>query len=85
MVGGSMVRLLQTLFLGRWFSMIGKKKMGMLAAKQNKREDLVYLQELFESGKVRPVIDRHFPLSEVPEALRRLGEGNALGKVVITM
>ena len=85
LVGGSVARLFQTLFLGPWFSMIGNKKMGMLAAEQNKKEDLAYIQELFESGKVRPVIDRHFPLSEVPEALRYLGEGHALGKVVITI
>ena len=80
-----MFRLLQTLFLGPWFSRIGNKKMGVLAAEQNKKEDLVYLQELIEAGKIRSVIDRHFPLSEVPEALRYLGEGRALGNVVITM
>jgi len=51
----------------------------------NKKEDLVLLEELFEAGKVVPVIDRHYPLSEVPEALRYLKEGHAQGKVVITM
>ena len=85
LVGGSMFRLFQTLFLGPWFSIVGNKKMGMLVAKLNKKEDLVCIQELFEAGKVRPVIDRHFPLSAVPEALRYLGEGHALGNVVITM
>ena len=48
-------------------------------------DDLVILQELFEAGKVQPVIDRRYPLREVPEALRYLEEGPALGKVVITM
>jgi NADPH:quinone reductase-like Zn-dependent oxidoreductase len=48
-------------------------------------EDLVFLNELFEAGKVKPVIDRTYPLSEAPEALSYLGEGHARGKVVITV
>ena len=80
-----MARLLQILFLGPLLSLLGNKKMGMLAAKQNKKEDLLYIQEMIESGKIRSVIDRLFPLNEVPEALRYLGEGHALGNVVITM
>ena len=43
------------------------------------------MKELLESGKVKPVIDRCYPLSEVPEALRYLEEGHARGKVVITV
>jgi len=46
---------------------------------------LAFLEELFEAGKVVPVIDRSYPLSEVPEALRYLEGGHALGKVVITV
>lgn len=49
------------------------------------KEDLVVLQELLETGKVKPVIDRRYELSEVPEALRYLGEGHARGKVIITV
>ena len=48
-------------------------------------EDLAFMNELFESGKVRPVIDKTYPLSDAPEALRYLGEGHARGKVVITL
>jgi NADPH:quinone reductase-like Zn-dependent oxidoreductase len=48
-------------------------------------EDLVVLKELIESGKVTPVIDRTYPLSETPEAIGYLGEGHARGKVVITV
>jgi NADPH:quinone reductase-like Zn-dependent oxidoreductase len=48
-------------------------------------EDLVVLGELLEAGTVRSVIDREYPLSEAPEALRYLGEGHARGKVVITV
>jgi NADPH:quinone reductase-like Zn-dependent oxidoreductase len=83
MVGGSMARIFQTMVLGPWISMTGSKKMGILAMKPNK--DMDFLKELLEAGKVLPVIDRRYPLSEVPEALRYLGEGHAQGKVVITM
>jgi len=49
------------------------------------KEDLQYLKELIEAGKVTPVIDRTYPLREVPEAIRYLEEGHARGKVVITV
>jgi NADPH:quinone reductase-like Zn-dependent oxidoreductase len=60
------------------------QKMTTFTAKENK-EDLVVLKELCEAGKVTPVIDRTYPLSEVPEAIRYLEEGHARGKVVITI
>jgi NADPH:quinone reductase-like Zn-dependent oxidoreductase len=83
MVGGSMALAFQILFLGPWISLAGSKKMGILAPKPNK--NLAFLKELLEAGKVVPVIDRRYPLSEVPEALRYFGEGHAKGKVVITL
>lgn len=46
---------------------------------------LIVMKELIEAGKITPVIDRTFPLSEVPEAIRYLGSGQAAGKVVITV
>lgn len=49
------------------------------------RDDLIFLKELIEAGKVTPVIDRSYPLSEVPEAIRYLEQGHAQGKVVITI
>jgi NADPH:quinone reductase-like Zn-dependent oxidoreductase len=55
-----------------------------IIAKINK-EDLDVLRELLESGKVRSVVDRTYPLSDVREALRYLGEGHARGKIVLTM
>jgi NADPH:quinone reductase-like Zn-dependent oxidoreductase len=85
MVGGPMARVFLKVLLGLFISMIGSKKIGMVMWKPNKREDLVFLEEVFENGKVVPVIDRCYPLSEVPEALRYLEEGHAKGKVVITM
>jgi NADPH:quinone reductase-like Zn-dependent oxidoreductase len=60
------------------------QKLGTFVNKEN-HEDLLVLGELIESGKVTPVIDRTYPLSEVPEAIRYLEEGHARGKVVITV
>jgi NADPH:quinone reductase-like Zn-dependent oxidoreductase len=84
-VGGSMTRVFLNTLLGLLILMTGSKKMGLVMWKPNKKEDLVFLQDLFEAGKVVPVIDRRYPLSEVPEALRYLEEGPNLGKIVITV
>jgi NADPH:quinone reductase-like Zn-dependent oxidoreductase len=60
------------------------QKLGSFLAKPNV-DDLQLLKELIEAGKVKPVIDRTYPLSEAPEAIRYLEEGHARGKVVITL
>ncbi|HET6659619.1 MAG TPA: NAD(P)-dependent alcohol dehydrogenase [Rubrobacter sp.] len=60
------------------------QKLGAFVNKEN-HEDMLVLKELIESGNVTPVIDRTYPLSEVPEAIRYLEEGHARGKVVITV
>ena len=83
MVGGSSVRILQLMILGPLISMIGTKKMGIMVHKPN--NDLAYISELLEAGKLVPVIDRRYPLGEIAEAFRYFGEGRAKGKVVITM
>ncbi|MCP4610057.1 MAG: NAD(P)-dependent alcohol dehydrogenase, partial [Planctomycetes bacterium] len=57
---------------------------GMFLAASNSK-DLVVLKDLIESGKVTPVIDRTYPLSDTPEAFRYLEESHARGKVVITV
>lgn len=82
-VGGSTVRLFQALLLGPLISMITKKKIRIVALKPNK--DLAYINELFETGKVKPVIDGPYKLSEVREAMQYFGDGNHKGKVVITI
>ena len=80
---------------GRWFGGIDRQLRGMLSrfggqklrtfiSTQN-HEDMLVLKELIESGKLTPVIDRTYPLSEVPEAIRYLEEGRTKGKVVITV
>jgi NADPH:quinone reductase-like Zn-dependent oxidoreductase len=58
--------------------------MGNMTSKPN-QADLLFVNGLLEAGKVKPVIDKRYPLSEVPEALRYLEEGHARGKVVITV
>ena len=82
--GGSLAQYFQATLLGPLISMTGSKKLGSMLGNPNQK-DYVFLIELFEAGKVVPVIDRRYPLSEVPEALRYYGEGHAQGKVVITV
>jgi NADPH:quinone reductase-like Zn-dependent oxidoreductase len=84
MAGGTKAQIFQAMLLGPWISMAGRKKMSGLSSKVDQK-DLVYIKELLEAGKIKSVIDRCYPLSEVPEALRYLGEGHARGKVVITL
>ena len=82
--GGSAAQMIQALLLGPLISRTGSRKMGAMMARINQK-DLAIIKELLETGKVKPIIDRRYPLSEVPEALRYLGEGHARGKIVITM
>jgi NADPH:quinone reductase-like Zn-dependent oxidoreductase len=84
LAGGSVATIFQILLLGPWIRGTTGKKIRILAVQPNP-QDMVYITELYEAGKVVPVIDRRYPLSEVPEALRYLGEGRTKGKVVITM
>jgi len=82
--GGSTAQMFEAMFLGPWVFMTGGKKQGNLTAKPNKK-DLSFVKELLESGKVVPVIDRCYPFSETPEAIRYLEAGHAQGKIVIVM
>ena len=84
MVGGGWIQILQAMLLGPSLSWIGSKKVRFFIAKINTK-DLDFLKDLLEAGKVVPVIDRRYPLSDVAEALRYLEEGHAQGKVVITV
>ena len=65
-------------------SALGSRKLLVFLARGN-REDLLIIGELMKTGKVTPVIDRRYPLSDAPDALRYLGEGHARGKVTITV
>jgi len=85
LVGGSMSALLQTVLLGALMSRDGGKTIGINTWKQNDKDDLALLEELFETGKVVPVIDRHYSLEAVPEALQYLGDGRLKGKAIIKL
>ncbi|MGB8982137.1 MAG: NAD(P)-dependent alcohol dehydrogenase [Anaerolineales bacterium] len=83
-VGGSVATLLQALLLGPWIRRREGRNLRVLMVQRNQK-DLAEITELCVSGKIVPVIDRQYPLREVPEALRYLGEGHAKGKVIITV
>jgi NADPH:quinone reductase-like Zn-dependent oxidoreductase len=70
---------------GPWISRTGSKRMGNMGVAKPNQKDLVIMKELLEAGKVKPVIDRCYPLNEVADALQYLEEGHAQGKVVITV
>jgi NADPH:quinone reductase-like Zn-dependent oxidoreductase len=83
MVGAPVGRLFQAIFLGPLISMTGSRKMRILLAQPN--SNLIEIIKLIEAGVVRPVVDRCYPLNEVPEALQYIGDGHVQGKVVITI
>lgn len=84
MIGGRMSLISQILFLGPLISKKEQKKMNILIHKPNKL-DQDFLKELFVAGTVKPVIDRRYPLSQVADAIQYLGEGKAMGKIVINI
>ncbi|SRR6266436_2863357 len=83
-LGGSMVRLLAHQITELLCSLFVTQKFVTLMAKISK-EDLAILGELIEAGKITPVIDKYYSLSEAPAAIRYLEQGHARGKVVITL
>lgn len=83
MTGGSNRQLTDALLLGPLLSMDGQK-FGNVLMKPS-QADLQVLKELCEAGKLRPVIDRRFPLREVSAAVRYIEDGHARGKVVVTV
>ncbi len=84
MAGGKPGQIFQAMLLGSRQSERGGKQLGGFTARAS-QADLTTLKGLLEAGKVAPVIDRRYPLSETAEALRYLGAGHARGKVVITV
>ncbi|MBI2420089.1 MAG: NAD(P)-dependent alcohol dehydrogenase, partial [Ignavibacteriales bacterium] len=84
MVGGSTKQMFQALLLGPFISIAGNKKMGGMLAVTN-QNDLLFVKELLESGKVKPVIDRRYTLRDTADAVRYIETGHAKGKIIITM
>ncbi|MCZ6873979.1 MAG: NAD(P)-dependent alcohol dehydrogenase [bacterium] len=82
-VGGATAWLFQALFFSPIIRSFIKKNVHVLGLKPNK--DLDYINELFEAGELKPVIDGPYKLSRTVEAIRHFGEGKHKGKVIITM
>ncbi len=82
-VGGNLTKLFLLLILKFWVSKFSKKRMHIVSLKPNK--DLDYINELFENGNIKPMIDGPFTLSEIPKAIQYFGKGKHKGKVVITV
>jgi len=78
-------RLFGHVVLGPLLSMTGNKKIGLMGLAKPNQKDLVFVKDLLEAGKVVPVIDRRYPLSETAEAIRYLEGRHARGKVIITV
>jgi NADPH:quinone reductase-like Zn-dependent oxidoreductase len=84
MLGGASGRLLQMVVVGLPVSWFGKKRLGIVPLKPN-RADLLTMNDYIETGEVTPLIDRTFPLHELPDALGYFGEGQVKGKIVISI
>jgi NADPH:quinone reductase-like Zn-dependent oxidoreductase len=82
-VGGNIPRLIQALVMGPLISRLSNKHIRIVTLKPNK--DLAYMNELFEAGKLVPVIDGPYKLADVPEAFRLFGAGDHKGKIIVTM
>jgi NADPH:quinone reductase-like Zn-dependent oxidoreductase len=78
-------RLFEHLILGQLVSKVGSRKVVFMGVAKTDKQDLLILKELLETGKVVPVIDKCYPLSETAEALRYLEKGHARGKVIINV
>lgn len=84
-VPNSMSGLFSTVFLGLLVRATGNRKMGIQTGQVFAMRDVEFLTELIEVGKVRPIIDRRYPLDKVPEALRYQEAGFPRGKIVINV
>lgn len=80
-VGGYLNRLIPIIILKPWISVFSNKRVHIVALKPNK--DLEYINEIFTAGKIKPVIDGPYELSEVPGLIQYFGEGEHIGKITI--
>jgi NADPH:quinone reductase-like Zn-dependent oxidoreductase len=84
-LGGSLRQIFQSLLLGPVVSKTGGRKIGFMGIAKRNHQDLAILKELLEAGKIKPLIDRRYPLSETAEAVHYVEEGHARAKVAITV
>lgn len=83
MVGGNLSQIAQSLLFGGMMS-LGSRKLRFLAAKPN-RADLAFLAGLVKEGKLKPVIEKRYPLEQTPEGMQYASQGHARGKVIINV
>ena len=83
--GGPLSQVFLSMLLGPLLSKFGSKKIGFMGIATTPQQDLLLISELLETGKLVPVIDKCYPLSEVPQAIRYLIDEHARGKVIITV
>ena len=83
MIGGPTPLIFQSVFIAPFITMFGKQKMGILAQEANK--NIAHLANLIETGKLNAHIDKVFPFVQTADALQYLGDGKALGKVVVNI
>lgn len=81
----NLLLLFEHMILGPRRSKVGGKRVGLMPTMKPNQKDLVYMNDLLETGKVVPVIDRCYPLTETAEAIQYLETGRARGKVIITV
>jgi NADPH:quinone reductase-like Zn-dependent oxidoreductase len=84
LVGGSMRRLVQAMILSLWFRKTDRRKIKCFVVKPN-LEDLTFVRDLLSDGKIVPMVDRIYCLSEVPAAIQQLEQRRVCGKVVISV
>ena len=82
-VGGAIARLLQAVVYAPFVARLARRSVRVVALKPNK--DLVYMNGLFEAGKLQPVIQGPYALADLPEAFRLFGRGDHAGKIIVTM
>jgi len=82
-VGGSLGQIAEAALLGPWLSLFGGKRVGFMGIARTTPDDLAFLAELLETGRLTPVVDRAYPLGAAAEALRYAAQGHATGKVVL--
>lgn len=83
LAGGAFKQILDAMLLGAWMSRGGKKVKNFIA--QPSQNDLQFLAAQIEAGKIKPVIDRCYPLQETADAFRYIEQGHARGKVIVTV
>ncbi len=84
-VGGSYTQMFSVFLLGRLMSEKGGRKMSSMGVARGNQKDLLFLAELLEAGKIKPVVDRCYPLSELGKATRYHAQEHARGKIIITV